>query len=113
MADHAEGTFRGRAQNAPAGRLTNGPEAVSMQLGNPNPGLDEPAKYEIKVPGRLDESWSESLCGMEITVQSGDDGQTITTLAGEVVDEAALQGLLSRLYTLGLRLLSVRRVESG
>ena len=74
-------------------------------------GLDRPGRYEIKVPGRLGEDWSEWFEGMTITVEAGDDCPTITTLTGIVTDEAALQGLLDRLYSLGLRLLSVRRVE--
>lgn len=76
-------------------------------------GLDQPGTYEIKVPGRLDESWAEWFEGMAITIESRDDGPTITTLTGVVVDEAALQGLLDRLYSLGLRLLSVKRLEAG
>ena len=63
------------------------------------------------MPGRLDESWSEWFEGMTITVECEDDGPTITTLTGIVTDEAALLGLLDRLYSLGLRLLSVRRIE--
>lgn len=74
-------------------------------------GLDQPGTYEIKVPGRLDESWSEWFEGMTITVERGDEGPTISTLTGVVADEAALQGLLDRLYSLGLRLLSVVRIE--
>jgi hypothetical protein len=74
-------------------------------------GLDQPGMYEIKVPGCLDEDWAEWFEGMTITVETGDDGPAISTLTGIVADEAALQGLLSRLYALGLRLLSVKRVE--
>jgi hypothetical protein len=74
-------------------------------------GLDKPGTYEIKVPGRLKEDWSEWFEGMTISVEAGTDCPTITTLTGIVTDEAALQGLLDRLYSLGLRLLSVRRVE--
>jgi hypothetical protein len=80
-----------------------------MKDANRKLGLDRPGTYEIKVPGRLDEGWSEWFEGMTITVECGDDGPTITTLTGVVVDEAALQGLLDRLYSLGLRLLSVKR----
>ena len=76
-------------------------------------GLDKPGPYEIKVPGRLEEDWSEWFEGMTITVEAGTDCPTITTLTGIVTDEAALQGLLDRLYSLGLRLLSVRRVGPG
>jgi hypothetical protein len=76
-------------------------------------GLDRPGTYEIKVPGRLDESWSEWFEGMTITVDASGDGPTTTTMTGIVADEAALQGLLDRLYSLGLRLLSVIRLEPG
>jgi hypothetical protein len=74
-------------------------------------GLDRPGTYEIKVPGRLEEGWSEWFEGMTITVEAGAGCPTITTLTGIVTDEAALQGLLDRVYSLGLRLLSVKRVE--
>jgi hypothetical protein len=76
-------------------------------------GLDRPGTYEVKVPGRLDEGWADWFEGMDIAVESGIDCPTITTLTGVVTDEAALQGLLDRLYSLGLRLLSVRRVHLG
>jgi hypothetical protein len=74
--------------------------------------LDRPANYQIKVPGHLDESWSEWAGGMTITVERGGDGRPVTTLTG-TVDQAALQGLLRRLYSLGLRLISVNLVEGG
>jgi hypothetical protein len=44
---------------------------------------------------------------MTIEVASGGDGTTVTTLTGVVADQAALQGLLNRLYSLGLSLISV------
>ena len=74
--------------------------------------LDRPATYEIKVPGHLDESWSDWAGGMTITVEHGGDGPPVTTLTG-TVDQAALQGLLRRLYSLGLPLISVNLVEGG
>ena len=73
--------------------------------------LDRPATYQIKVPGYLDESWSEWAGGMTVTVESEGDGRPVTTLTG-TVDQAALQGLLRRLYSLGLPLISVNWVES-
>ncbi len=72
--------------------------------------LDRPATYQIKVPGHLNESWSEWAGGMAITVESDEDGLPVTTLTG-TVDQAALQGLLRRLYSLGLPLISVNCVE--
>jgi len=72
--------------------------------------LDRPATYQIKVPGHLDESWSEWAGGMTVTVESKDDGPPVTILTGNI-DQAALQGLLRRLYSLGLPLISVICVE--
>ena len=74
--------------------------------------LDQPATYQIKVPGHLAESWSEWAGGMTITVESEGDGPPVTTLTG-TVDQAALLGLLRRLYSLDLPLISVNWVECG
>jgi len=73
--------------------------------------LHQPATYQIKVPGYLDESWSDWAGGMTIKVESEGDGPPVTTLTG-TVDQAALHGLLRRLYSLGLPLLSVNRVDA-
>jgi hypothetical protein len=62
--------------------------------------------YQIKVQGRLDESWSGWFNSMAITLE-GD----ITTLTGAVVDQAALRGILSRLWDLNLALISVNPVK--
>ncbi len=75
--------------------------------------LDQPATYQIKVPGHLDESWSDWAGGMTITVESGDDGPPVTSLTGVVADQAALQSLLRRLYSLGLPLISVNCIACG
>jgi hypothetical protein len=72
--------------------------------------LDRPATYQIKVPGYLDERWSEWTSGMTVTVANKDDGSPITILTG-AFDQAALQGLLRQLYSLGLPLISVICVD--
>ena len=74
--------------------------------------LDRPVTYQIKVPGHLDESWADWVGGMTIAVEGEGDGPPVTTLTG-VVDQAALQGLLRRLYSLGLPLISVIWVKHG
>lgn len=62
--------------------------------------------YRIRARGVLDESWSDSVGGMDIAItQAGDDN--FTTLTGELPDQAALSGVLNLLYDLGLTLLSV------
>ena len=83
-----------------------------MKNGRQKLSLDRPATYQIKVPGELDESWSDWAAGLTITVESEHDGPPITTLTG-TLDQAALQGLLRRLYSLGLPLISVNFVEGG
>jgi hypothetical protein len=47
---------------------------------------------------------------MTIKVGSDDDGLPVFTLIG-TFDQSALQGLLSRLYSLGLPLISVNCVD--
>jgi hypothetical protein len=74
--------------------------------------LDRPVTYQIRVPGYLDKSWSDWAGGMAITFESEDDGPPVTALTG-AVDQAALHGLLRRLYSLGLPLISVNCVECG
>ena len=54
--------------------------------------LDRPVTYQIRVPGWLDESWSDWDREMVITVEHTGDGPPVTTLTG-AVDQAALQGL--------------------
>jgi hypothetical protein len=83
-----------------------------MKKGKQKLTLDRPTTYQIKVPGHLDESWSEWDGRMTVTVESESDGRPVTTLTG-TIDQAALHGLLRRLYSLGLPLISVFCVERG
>lgn len=72
--------------------------------------LDQPTMYEIKVPGQLDESWTNWASDLAIIVEYEGDQSPITSVIGQF-DQAALQGLLRRLYSLGLPLISVNCVE--
>lgn len=72
--------------------------------------LDRPEIYEIRVPGELGQQWSDWYGGMTITVERDDNGQPVTTLTS-TVDQAALQSLLHRLYSMGVPLISVLCVE--
>ena len=74
--------------------------------------LDRPATYQIQVPGELDARWSDWAGGMTIAVESEGGCPPVTTLTG-TVDQAALQGLLRRLYSLGLPLISVNCVDTS
>jgi hypothetical protein len=74
--------------------------------------LDRPATYQIKVPGQLDESWVHWVEGLTLAIEREGKGPPLTILTA-TLDQAALQGLLRRLYSLGLPLVSVVCVECG
>ena len=67
----------------------------------------EPGLYEIRIKGHLDDRWADWFEGLTISLE--DNGDTL--LAGPVADEAALHGLLKKVRDLGMRLVSVNRVE--
>ena len=63
--------------------------------------------YQIRVEGHLDPDWTDWFDGLTITLEA--DGATL--LAGPVIDQSALHGLLKKIRDLGLTLLLVQRVE--
>jgi hypothetical protein len=74
--------------------------------------LFQPARYEIRVVGHLSSgkaTWFEGFC---LTNQIDQDGNPVTVLTGQVLDQAMLHGLLTRIRDLGLPLLNVVRVEN-
>jgi hypothetical protein len=68
--------------------------------------------YQVQVEGRISERWAHWFEDMAITVCDEEETPAVTTLVGPVADQAALMGLLQKLYTLGLTLLVVRRMEA-
>jgi hypothetical protein len=68
-----------------------------------------PQHYEIRLKGHLHPRWASRFAGLSITHEQ--DGTT--TLAGPVVDQAALHGLLRNVRDLGLPLLSLCAVDWG
>ena len=70
-----------------------------------------PATFRLQVSGLLDPSWSEELGSVAIECSCLPSKSSVTTLTAHVVDQAALIGLLNRLYGLGLPLISVEYVE--
>ncbi len=63
------------------------------------------AVYEIRVKGHLDGRWSEWFDGLVIfNLKNGE-----AVLSGEIVDQAALHGVLIKVRHFGLPLLAVSR----
>jgi hypothetical protein len=71
-----------------------------------NSRSDREATYEVRIRGRLDESWLDWLDAVTIEIDGEEDGQEVTVLTGQF-DQAALRGLLTRLWDLNITVLSV------
>lgn len=74
--------------------------------------IDQPAQYRIRIRGKLERHMSDRLSGMRISHQTQEDGPLVSTLEGQLVDQAALFGVLVALYNLRLPLLSVEYTEN-
>jgi len=67
-----------------------------------------PEHYEIRVEGILGERWTAWFEGLQVSSEGTD-----TVLSGPLTDQAALHGVLVKIGDLGMRLISVRRVDPG
>ena len=67
----------------------------------------ELGQYEIRLKGHLEPRWVAWFDGLSLTQES--DGTTV--IRGEVIDEAALHGLLSKVRDLGLPLVAVTQLN--
>ena len=65
-------------------------------------------RYHIRVKGHLDPIWSAWFDGL--TIANEPDGNAV--LAGPIVDQAALHGVLIKVRDLGLTLLGVSLVAA-
>jgi hypothetical protein len=75
--------------------------------------FDGPAIYSIAVQGTIGEDWCDRLGGMVITAFIPESGSPVTTLVGELRDQASLSGVLDTLYELHLPVISVQRLAFG
>jgi hypothetical protein len=73
--------------------------------------MDQTSVYQIRVAGRLSESWQDYFDEMEIAYTTSDEGKEITIFTGKLADQAALQGTIQKLYALGLPLVSVQKMH--
>jgi hypothetical protein len=66
--------------------------------------------YQIKVRGRIPPTWAEAFSDLVIA-EHADECGWVTQFTGAFADQAALQGLLNNLYTLGLVLVTLERLN--
>ena len=67
----------------------------------------ELGQYEIRLKRHLEPRWVAWFDGLSLTQES--DGTTV--IRGEVIDQAALHGLLSKVRDLGLPLVAVTQLN--
>jgi hypothetical protein len=65
--------------------------------------------YQIRLKEQLGQHWSSWFDGLAITIEV--NGETVLT--GEIIDQAALHGLLNKVRDLQLTLLAVYPLEDG
>ena len=73
-------------------------------------GLEDSTIYHIKIEGQLREKWIDWLNGMVMEIK-GDECFRCTTIKLTVSDQAALRGILNKLWDLNLTLISIIRTE--
>jgi hypothetical protein len=69
--------------------------------------------YHIIVEGEIDPSWSDWFQGFRIQPLVNRNGECLSVLSGAVVDQAALRGILNKIWDLNLALVSVNRAGEG
>jgi hypothetical protein len=69
--------------------------------------MDKPCIYEIRVDGVLANCWSDWFEGLSI--QTISDRETI--MRGPIIDQAALFGVLNKIHSLNVALISVCRLS--
>jgi hypothetical protein len=71
-----------------------------------NRSIEKTPFYEIKLQGRLDEDWSDWLAGMSIFYK-----RDVTVLRGYIIDQAALRGILTKIWDMNRTVISVKEIR--
>jgi hypothetical protein len=82
-------------------------KVASKQAGEAHASRRSARLFEIHVNGHLSSEWSDWLEGLEVKLL--ENGEMI--LSGPIIDQAALMGVLNKLYRLNLTILSVNEVK--
>jgi hypothetical protein len=69
--------------------------------------IDDSGSYRIVVQGHLSAASADWLEGMSLRTDYDEDHHPITILSGELIDQAALIGVIRSLYNLRTPVLSV------
>ena len=70
-----------------------------------------PNTVQIRIEGKLESDWSQWFGNLAVSLEGGRGGRHVTVLTGVVPDQAALRGILNKLWDLNLVLISVNTVD--
>jgi hypothetical protein len=84
---------------------SNNPPGMKTEPGVPN---SSGRNFAIYVKGQLSDVWADWFEGL--TIERLDDGEMV--LSGYIIDQAALMGVLNKIYRLNLTLLGIQEIES-
>ena len=77
-----------------------------------SPKTDLSWVYQIRVLGRLNQSWSSWLNDLNLVCETeAGSGTPVIVLTGPVADQAALRSLLNRIWDLNLTVVSLARLH--
>jgi hypothetical protein len=67
-----------------------------------------PAKFRIEVKGKINKDLSDLLGALEISYSRPDAKIYVSRLEGEIIDQAALVGILNTLYEMRFPIISIK-----
>jgi hypothetical protein len=88
--------------------LSEHQEKGRLNKPEPEPDVNRPTVYQIRVKSHLGSDWTDWFDGLTITRE--EHGETLLT--GLVIDQAALHGLLRKVRDLGMTLVSVNCLKT-
>jgi len=66
--------------------------------------------YRITVRGIFNSSWSDWFSSIEITTSEDENGLPVSIFSGYFPDQAALRGILTKLWDLNATLISIQQM---
>ena len=84
---------------------------AKKEINKPKFSFSQPATYQIRVLGKVPESYADSFSGLTISYNKLEE-EVITTLIGKMIDQSALSGVLNSLYDIHMSVLSVKKMNN-
>ena len=73
--------------------------------------MTEQDRYQIRVEDWINERWANWFDGITMTYEGTQDNSPVTVFTSRIIDQAALRGILTKIWDLNLTVLSVNQVE--